>query len=70
MTAAWTYVVWCLMALVLVGTGLARAERRRATASGAPGLLTSALIWTGVLLFVVVAYRALSFWTGVGGLFR
>jgi hypothetical protein len=69
-TENWTYIVWCLMALLLVGTGLWRAERRRIPGSGAPGLLTSALIWAGIFLFVMLIYQGLSFWTGVGALFR
>jgi hypothetical protein len=66
----WVYVVWCLMALLLVGAGLMRAERRRAAGSGAPGMLASAAIWLGVIMVVVLLYEGFSFWTGVGSLFR
>lgn len=66
----WVYVVWCLMALLLVGTGLMRAERRRVAGSGAPGLLASAAIWVGVILLVVLLFEGISFWTGVGSIFR
>lgn len=66
----WTYVVWCLMALLLVGTGLARVARRRPANSGAPGMLASAMIWIGVIALIVLIYQGASFWTGIGGLFR
>jgi hypothetical protein len=64
----WTYVVWCLMALVLVGTGLARVARRRPANSGAPGMLASAAIWVGVAALIILLYQ--SFWMSLGSLFR
>lgn len=69
-TEPWTYLVWCLLALVLVGTGLFRAERRRVAGAGAPGMLTSAAIWIGVILLVVLMYRGMSLWTALGSMFR
>ncbi len=66
----WSYLAWCAMALVLVGTGLVRANRRRVPGSGAPGMLASAAIWLGVILLVTLIYQGVSFWTGLGGLFR
>jgi hypothetical protein len=66
----WGYIVWAVMALLLVGTGVARAERQRSANSGAPGVLTSALIWTGVIALLVLLYQGASFWTGLGSLFR
>lgn len=70
MMEQWGYIAWGVMALLLVGTGVARAERRRHASSGAPGVLTSAMIWGGIIALVVLVYQAASFWTGVGGLFR
>ncbi len=70
MQEQWVYVVWCLMALLLVGTGLMRAQRRRAAGAGGPGLFASAAIWIGVLLLVMLLYEGISFWTGVGSLLR
>ncbi|MBI3438191.1 MAG: hypothetical protein HY054_06005 [Proteobacteria bacterium] len=58
------------MALLLIGTGVARAERQRSAQSGAPGVLTSAIIWLGVIAFVVLIYQSLTFWTNLGALFR
>ena len=66
----WTYVVWCLMALLLVGAGLARVARRRPANSGAPGMLASAAIWIGVIALIVLLYQGASFWTNLGSLFR
>jgi hypothetical protein len=66
----WIYVVWCLMALLLVGTGLARVARRRPAHSGAPGMLASAAIWVGVIALIVLLYQGASFWTNLGALFR
>jgi hypothetical protein len=66
----WTYVVWCLMALVLVGTGLARVAQRRPPNSGAPGMLASAAIWVGVIALIVLLYQGASFWMSLGTLFR
>ncbi|MFZ2029510.1 MAG: hypothetical protein WAU68_04315 [Vitreimonas sp.] len=66
----WTYVVWCLMALLLVGTGVMRAERQRSANSGAPGVVTSALIWLGIIALVVLIYQGASFWMALGSLFR
>jgi len=66
----WGYVAWAVMALLLVGTGVGRAERQRSANSGAPGVLTSAMIWVGVIALVVLIYQGASFWTGLGGLFR
>ena len=65
----WTYVVWCLMALLLVGTGVARVARRPAN-SGAPGVLTSAAIWVGLIALIVLLYQGAAFWTNLGSLFR
>ena len=70
MTEEWTYIVWAVMALLLVGAGVARAERQRAANSGAPGVLTSAMIWLGVIALVVLIYQGMSFWTNLGSLFR
>jgi hypothetical protein len=66
----WTYIVWCLMALLLVGTGLARTARRRPANSGAPGVLASAAIWVGVILLIVLLYQGAAFWTALGSMFR
>jgi hypothetical protein len=65
----WSYIVWCLMALLLVGGGLVRAERRRAAGAHGPGMLASAAIWLGAILLIVLMYEGLSFWTAVGALF-
>lgn len=70
MMEQWGYVAWAVMALLLVGTGVMRAERQRAANSGAPGVLTSAMIWLGVIALVVLLYQGMSFWTGLGALFR
>ena len=70
MTEQWGYVAWAVMALLLVGTGVLRAERRRAAGSDAPGVLTSAMIWFGVIALVVLIYQGASFWTALGALFR
>jgi len=69
-SSQWTYVVWCLMALLLVGTGLARVARRRPANSGAPGMLMSAAIWVGVIVLIVLLYQGAEFWTNLGLLFR
>jgi len=66
----WTYVVWCLMALLLVGTGLARIARRQPENSGAPGVWASAAIWVGVIALIVLLYQGASFWMNLGALFR
>ena len=66
----WLYVVWCLMALLLVGGGLMRAERRRVAGAGAPGMLASAAIWAGAIALIVLIYKGVAFWTGFGALFR
>lgn len=66
----WTYVVWCLMALLLVGTGVARVARRRPANSGAPGMLASAAIWVGLIALIVLLYQGATFWTNLGSLFR
>jgi hypothetical protein len=67
----WTYIVWGLMALLLVGGGLVAAERRRAaTGSRGPGLLASAAIWLGVIVLVILLYEGGAFWTALGSWFR
>jgi hypothetical protein len=68
----WTYVLWCVMALVLVGTGLLRAERWRRSDRGsrAPDMLTSALIWLGIIMLIVLLYQGAAFWSALGSLFR
>lgn len=66
----WIYVVWGLMALLLVGTGLARVARRQPTQSGAPGMLASAAIWIGAILLIILLYQGVAFWSALGSLFR
>jgi hypothetical protein len=58
------------MALLLVGTGLARVARRRPANSGAPGVLASAAIWVGAIALIVLLYQGASFWTSLGSLIR
>ena len=66
----WIYLVWCLAALLLVGTGLVRVARRRPENSNAPGVLASAAIWVGAIALIVLLYQGAAFWTNFGSLFR
>jgi FtsH-binding integral membrane protein len=62
------YLVWILMALLLVGVGAARVARRRPEGSSAPGLLLSLAIWGGAIGLIVLLYRGAAIWAAVASL--
>jgi hypothetical protein len=64
------YLVWLLMALLLVGVGAARVTRRRLPGSGGPGLWLSLLAWCGLIALIVALYNGAAFWAAIGTLLR
>jgi hypothetical protein len=62
--------VWLLMALLLVGAGVARLARRRPPGSRAPGVMLSLLIWGGLIGLVALLYNGAAFWITIGSLLR
>ena len=64
------YLVWILMALLLVGVGAARVARRRPAGSTAPGPLLSLAIWGGAIALIVVLYKGAAIWGAIGSLLR
>jgi hypothetical protein len=62
------YLVWILMALLLVGVGAARGARRRPAGSTAPGPLLSLAIWGGAIGLIVLLYRGAAIWAAIASL--